>query len=361
MFSKLARTRDLATLMNEFRKEAKRRGVPVTDFVEACTPEEEEQMLLRAMRGPDVTRWGLPPRSALVAKPSTGVPAVDLAVDAAKAGDWRPAAAVLADSLGDWDLRTAAVRALGGVAANDDDWLAAWRAASRDDPHIAVVDAESIVYLAWSLRGSALAKDTTAEQALGFHRVLPRAEEAVARAAEGLPADPTPWDTLLTAARGLSYDHDRFAKVWREVMDRAPLHRGAHQSALQYWCAKWRGSTERMYAFAAEAAEKSPSLAVIMVQAAFEVDGWTRPDVQHALDVLVGWLDTDEANTVHLRDDLGWAAAALVDSGRAAEALPLFRRLGAYAGGSPWQNWDKPVVVFEQYRAKAAKASPRSA
>jgi hypothetical protein len=346
-------------LMRAYRKEAKRRGMRFTDLLDAVTPEEELELARKAFGGPNMERSGLVPSAELVGKTSSGVPAIEAAVEAAQRGEWEPAAEVLAESYGDWDLRARAVMSLADVAAGDDTWLTAWRDARPEERDIAVVDGEALMMLAWQLRGTARAQNTTAEQFGGFHRVLPRAEEVAEQAAKALPDDPTPWFSLVTIGRGLSYDHERFGRVWQGVVDRAPMHRAAHVSALQYWCAKWRGSHERMFAFAEEAIEKSPSLSGLMVQAAYEFDDpkvWRQSNVQDAIEVLLAWLAGEGSNSLHVRDDLGWAAMALVDSGRAAEAFPLFQRLGNYAGGAPWRYWDNSVLVFDQYRAKVVKA-----
>ena len=347
-------------VMRTFRAEAKQRGMSFVEFVDSITPEEQAALLARALPAPDMARWGMAPRDQLVAEGGSGSPAVDAAVAAAKKGDWTPAAEMMVESYGDWDLRARVVSSLAEVAADDDGWLTAWRAARPDDRHVAVVDAEALLLLAWQLRGSLLAKETRSDQFAGFRRVLPQAAEAATRAAEALPDDPTPWLTLVTAARGLGYDHARFAPLWQGVVDRAPLHRAAHDSALQYWCAKWRGSHERMFAFAEQAAAKSPSLSVLMLHAAHEFDEqtvWRQPNIQHALDTTLRWLDGDGADSLRARDDLGYAAMALVNSGRAAEAVPLFRKLGTYAGGSPWDYYASPVLTFDDYRVKACKAA----
>jgi hypothetical protein len=118
-----------------------------------------------------------------------------------------------------------------------------------------------------------------------------------------------------------------------------------------------------MWAFAEEGAARSPSLAVLMLHAAHESDrgkAWQQSNVRDALDALLGWLDTDGADSVSVLDDLGWAAFALVNSGRAAEAVPIFRRLGGYAGGAPWRLLSRPGYLFNEYRIKACKAAGSS-
>lgn len=357
MFS--ARHRAVARYLGE---EAKRRGVSVDEVGRSLTMAEMVDIVDRATPGRDLSRWGLPPRAALSVQRRTGNAAVDAAVESTRDGQWEPAAELMAEHYGEWDNRAAAVKLLGETAAHDDGWLNTWRAARSDDPHLAPVDCEGLTALAWRLRGSARAKDTTAEQFNHFHRVLTRAETSANQAIKSLPGDPTPWATLATIARGLSYDHRAFDRVWRGIVERAPLHRYGHETALQYWCAKWRGSEERMWAFAEESAAKSPSLAVLVLHAALESGNrkaWRQSNVRDALDLLLRSLASD-IDGVHVLADLSWAACALVESDRAAEAVPIFRRLGTYAGGLPWRLTGKPTYFFNEYRTRACKAAGNS-
>jgi hypothetical protein len=358
MFSR--RHRAVARYLGE---EAERRGVPIDEVASSLTMEEMVDIVDRATPGRDLSRWGLVPRAELTEWRRSGVTEIDDAAAAARGGEWTPAADLMGGSYGEWEHRAAAVILLAEAAAHDDGWLTAWRAARPDDRHVAPVDCEGLTVLAWQLRGGARAADTSADQFARFHRVLARAEAAAKAATETLPGDPTPWATLATIARGLSYDHTAFDRVWQGIVERAPLHRHGHVTALQYWCAKWRGSEERMWAFADEAAGKSPSLAVLVLQAAFESDRekvWRQSNVREALDVLLRWLESDGADSVHVLDDLGWAASALVNTDRAAEAVPLFRRLGGYAGGAPWRLTSKPTYFFNECRIKACKAAGNS-
>jgi hypothetical protein len=347
--------------MRALFKEAGRRGMTIDELSKTLTTQEISDIVDRATPGPDLTRWGLVPKADLVSTPSAGVPAVDGAVEAANGGDWKPAARLLADSLGQWDFHACAVDNLAEVAADDDAWLTAWRAECPDDAHTEVVDSAALITLAWQLRGTKQAAETSREQFADFRRVLAQAETAATAATRALPDDPTPWYTLVTIARGLGYDHARFDEIWQCLIERAPLHRRGHRSALQYWCAKWQGSHEKMLAFAEQAAASSPSLSMLVVRAAYEKQFedrqvWQQQNVRDAVDATLRWLETDGADNVDLRDDLGWAALALVESGRGGEAIPIFQRLGTYAGGQPWSYAGLPAGMFHEYRVRACKA-----
>lgn len=88
--------------------------------------------------------------------------------------------------------------------------------------------------------------------------MLERSCEEIGRAAALNPDDPTPYITEIWGALGLGYPHSRMGRLWTEITARAPHHYEARFSALQYWCAKWRGSEELATAFAERAAANAP-------------------------------------------------------------------------------------------------------
>lgn len=359
------------------RKEAKRRGLSWKAYLESTNAEElialcqeidpsiDPAELIEGLPSDppvDATRWGLPPRHALRTDLISPVPVITAAVTAARAGDWRPAAHLLNRSYGDWAMRAAAVHALAETVADDRTWLEAWRAAGiGDDRHIATVDAQGLLWLAWKLRGDNNNEHTSTQQHEAFVQLLPQAEAAAWKATELAQEDPTPWTTLVTLAMGLQFDNAKFGAVWRELLARDPLHRTGHEFAGQYWSGF---GADRMLAFALHAAAASPSLAFLIVQAAAEGEDenenvWQRADVHRALDAMLHWLGTPQGGGgVDASADRRWAAYGLVSAGRGAEALPLFQQLGIDASGTPWHYWgDAAIANFDRYRRRACAAT----
>lgn len=361
------------------RKEAKRRGLGWKAYMESTNAEElialcnevdptiDPAELIEGLPSDppvDATNWGLPPRHALRTDLISPVPVITNAVTAARAGDWRPAAHLLNRSYGDWAMRAAAVHALAETVADDRTWLEAWRAAgTRDDKHIAAVDAQGLLWLAWKLRGDGNNEHTSAQQHDAFVQVLPQAEAAAWKAAEMAQGDPTPWNTLVTLAMGLQYDNPKFGAVWRELLARDPLHRSGHEFAAQYWSGY---GADQMRSFALQAASASPSLAFLIVQAAAEIENetenenvWKMDEVQRALDAMLHWLATPQGGgSVDASADRRWAAYGLVCAGRGAEAVPLFQQLGVDASGTPWHYWgDAAIANFDRYRRRACAAT----
>ncbi|MFD7133068.1 hypothetical protein [Streptomyces sp. NPDC059894] len=249
-------------------------------------------------------------------------------------GDWHAAAELLRGIGRDWDRRSMAVGLLGGLAAEDDAWLLAWEAAHPDDPDAAVVRAGSTVTLAWRIRGAKRADHTTQEQFAGFHRMLHRSRDEMARAAALNPDDPTPYVTETSVALGLGYPHSEMDKLWAEITARAPHHYEGHWRALQYWCKKWRGSEQLAMEFAEQAAAKAPLgslLTVLPLIAHFEHD-----DSDDA--------EADRTPEMVARVDAGLADAAAADPAHV--RLPELRHLLAYY----LSLQDRDEMAIEQFR-----------
>ncbi|GHI05368.1 hypothetical protein AQI88_22980 [Streptomyces cellostaticus] len=267
------------------------------------------------------------------------------ALAAVQGGDWQPAAEVLRDIGRDWERRTTVTGLLGTLAAKEDAWLLAWEAARPEDPDAAVVRAQSTVYLAWELRGAKLAEYTTQEQFAGFRRTLTGAREEIARAAALNPDDPTPYITEIWVALGLGYPQAEMDKLWAEITTRAPHHFGAHLSALQYWCAKWRGSQQQAFDFAERAAAEAPLgslLSVLPLIAHFEHDEPTEVAADNTPEMVArvdaGLADAAAADPEHpgLAQLRHLLAFYLHLQDRHEAALKQFKLVDGYVDALPW-------------------------
>lgn len=340
-------------------REAKRRGVEFDQL-----PDEVVAVHLLPKSRPE--RYGLVPDTEVTSESPVEDPALAAVKADVAAGNWENAADLVAATHGDWDRRQRVTWTLGSLAAKDDTWLRAWSTGRPSDPHWLAVYAPSLVSLAWDIRGSARANKTSRSQFDGFHRVLAEAQDAAQAATAALPDDPTPWNTWLTLARGLSYGHDEFRTLWSELMARDPLHHNAHQQALQYWCRKWKGSNELAMEFALDAAARSPKFAALPLVAAFEASdtdssSWTAPAVVASLDSLLARLADQGSDTYLVREDRAYAIYALLELRRFDEAVGQFRALGALADAGPWSYSDMPLISFLTLRREAMKGASRAA
>ncbi len=185
---------------------------------------------------------------------------VDLAaaLEAARRGEWRPAAALLAAS-GDVDVRMDRIRTLTSESVDDARWLEEWFAA---DPHgglVTALRAELAMQRAWAARGAAHAEHTTRDQFESFATGLAQAERLAERAVELAPDDPTPWATLVEIARGQGVPQEEFERRVNGLFERAPHHVHGSFAVLQALCAKWMGSHETMFGCARDLAAEAPA------------------------------------------------------------------------------------------------------
>ncbi|GAU67368.1 hypothetical protein SSP35_04_04560 [Streptomyces sp. NBRC 110611] len=294
------------------------------------------------------------------------------AVSAALArGEWQPAAQALAAAGTDWERRSYLVGIIANRAADDDTWLRAWQAAHPDDPDAAVVQADAKVSLAWEIRGGGWAKDTTAEQFAGFHRVLDEAREDFARAqALALPGDPTPYLLQIPLYMGLGAPHEALHELWSEVTARAPYHYEAHWYALQYWLPKWRGSAELARDFTLRAATTAPLGNLLTM---FPLLNWYEQNDDEAPEAAYGWpemtglIDAALADVAAARPDhprlaevRHLLAYCLTKAERHQEAMEQFRQVDGYVDAVPWRYYTNPAKIYCHFRDQALKGTVRT-
>ncbi|WP_330459506.1 hypothetical protein OIB37_23135 [Streptomyces sp. NBC_00820] len=287
------------------------------------------------------------------------------ALAAVRAGDWQPAAELLRSLGRDWERRSAVAYLLAEPAAEDDAWLLEWEAARPEDPDAAVVRARSTVHLAWDIRGGKRAEYTTQEQFEGFHRTLRSAREEVRRAAALNPDDPTPYVAEIWVALGLGYPNAEMDKLWAEITTRAPHHYEAHFSALQYWCAKWRGSERLAFEFAERAAAEAPRgslLTALPLIAHFEHDESEDTEADNTPAMLArveaALADAAAADPAHPRlPELRHLLAFYLHlQNRPEAALEQFKLVDGHVNALPWRYRGNVAAYYCQVRNTVAQA-----
>ncbi|MFB7777496.1 hypothetical protein [Streptomyces bauhiniae] len=286
------------------------------------------------------------------------------ALAALRGGDWRPAADLMAAVGRDWEHRSLLTFRLADKAADDDTWLLAWEAERPEDPDAAVVRARSAVILAWRVRGGQRAQYTTGEQFEGFRRTLLQAREEVARAAALNPDDPTPYVAEIWLALGLGYPNAQMDDLWTEITARAPHHYEAHFSALQYWCAKWRGSERLATDFAERAAAGAPAgslLTALPLIAHFEHDDSDDTAADNTPEMVArveaALKDAAAADPAHPRlPELRHLLAYYLHlQGRDEAAVEHFRLVDGHVDALPWRYRNNKAEYFCQVRDTAVR------
>ncbi|WP_380284402.1 hypothetical protein [Kitasatospora purpeofusca] len=333
-----------------------------------------------ARAGFDPAAYGMPPRERL--DPTRAGPPTPLerrkrsqaVADAAWAGDWRPAAAYVAEAGDHWDERWERLGLLAAIAADGDGWLGAWRSAEPGNCDAATLEAKLMVHRAWEVRGSGYRNEVGDDAIEAFRELLPAAVEAARRAALLDPANPGPWVVIVTAARGAQFTPEQFQEAWDELMKRAWYHYDGHWQAMQYWCEKWFGSNKQMLAFAERAMDAAPPgspLGGIYLHALAELEGrrsiagtLASDKTKWRIENLAAQLRQvrpDDERLPQLRHLLAHFAGEVEAYG---VALEQFRAIGPWCGARPWTEQDDPVAAFDLARAlavKRAKAEPLAA
>ncbi|MGW3649541.1 hypothetical protein [Streptomyces sp. NPDC000878] len=300
----------------------------------------------------------------------------ETALDAVRGGGnggWKAAAELLRGIGQDWERRSLASYLLAEIAAGDDGWLLAWEAEGPQgtgDPDAALVRARSTVILAWDIRGDKLARHTTGEQFAGFHRLLQRSREEIARAAALNPDDPTPYVTEIWTALGLGYPHSEMDKLWSELTARDPHHYEAHFSALQYWCKKWRGSEQMATEFAERAVASAPLgslLTVLPLIVHFEHDGSVGSATDRTPEMIArvdaGLADAAAADPAHPRlpELRHLLAYYLSRQDRDEAAVEQFKLVDGYVNALPWRYDDGMTARYCRLRNQSAQAAVSAA
>ncbi|MBB2924594.1 hypothetical protein [Cellulomonas cellasea] len=313
------------------------------------------------------------PEEADFVEPDDALDDVDVraAREAALAGDWRPAAHLLAATT-DHDARYRRVSVLANAALWRSSWLDAWL---RDDPrdqHALAVRAQLAVGRAWEIRGG----EWTPKSPDRFLDALADAEGCAREAIAVTPSDPSPHVSLLTAARGQQVDRDEFDRRLAGLLAVAPDHLEGHEAALQYKAAKWFGSADEMFAFAREASARATpgtALALLVVVAHVEhvlmltsrspklankhaENPATRAEIAAAE---ARWRGPDGPSPVgrsRAHNLLAFAWWLAEDADAAREHLAHTRE---HLSSWPWEYADEPTTVHAQVQAWArARTGP---
>jgi len=321
------------------------------------------------------TEFGLAPRARLdpdrAGPPLSGerAEAVPAVMAAARLGEWQPVAAYVEAAGRDWDERWYRQELALTLADENDGWLEQWRRARPDSCTAATVHALLLVQRAWAIRGSGYAHSVPANRMAHFRVGLQAAMDAAREAAALADEDPGPWVVMVTAARGLPYEHDEFQELWEGLVTRAPYHYAGHLEALQRWCAKWDGSDELMMRFAERAVHRAPAgspLAGIYLYALDERTSGSDPrafpsqraagelleSVAHSLSLVA----PDDPRLPCLRHRL---AGRLMEVRRYDAALEQFLLIGPWCGAKPWTDAKDPVAAFDTARGLASTRSRR--
>ncbi|MDG4857658.1 hypothetical protein P8605_05720 [Streptomyces sp. T-3] len=292
---------------------------------------------------------------------------LDAARGAALAGRWMPAARLLAADRQDAALHQERMEWLATMAGTETrGWLDAWLSARPDDPDALTLHGCALVHHAWEIRGGAADDRTDGSRLAAFRELVAQAEPVLRRATRSAPLDATPWAGLAQVGLGVGYPAERMREILTEVESRAPGHYSAHRTVLQYFCPKWWGTHEELFAFARSASDVPAGhpLRMLPVQAWFEYADdqdepascvWSRPEAVTAVDRALEGGGPSWHPAV--AEDRSLLAYALYEQSRYLECYEQFRIIGGRASSSWWsrvESFDGPAEFLDKRSTVAA-------
>ncbi|WP_019631099.1 hypothetical protein [Actinomadura atramentaria] len=214
------------------------------------------------------------PRAAQVisGRPWTD-PALDQAVTAVGDRYFRFGAHVLAESRADPEVRSLRVEALAKAAIGWSGGVEALLAEDPRNPDLWLWLGRTRVEEAWSIRPDGRARAVQAAGFTAYAKLMRGAREPLLTAAELLPDDPVPWESMLWLALGLDLDREEKDLLWERASARCPTLYGAHVARVVSLSPQWGGDPDEMFDFARVAmgtADRADPRAALVPLAYFE-------------------------------------------------------------------------------------------
>jgi hypothetical protein len=283
---------------------------------------------------------------------------------AAERGDW-PEIQRIYGGLGSWEMRTAAVRAVGEVAGSE----RFLEPAAQADGLARLMLASRYVELGWEARTAARAPRVSQDQFKTFHEHLRSAEKLLIDITAEDPANAAAWTMRLMTVRGLELGQSEALRRYERLAAHHPHHLAGQWQILQQLCPKWGGTFEKLHAYASERTAASPpgSMNAILVVNAHLEHGMSLEGAERLM-----YLQNPP-----VRDDVYRAAAHSVlhpafqpghnwvsahsyfamfhsVAGDRNAAAVHFRAMGGWATREPWSHFfGSPEQKFVEHRSAA--------
>lgn len=225
-------------------------------------------------------------------------PVLDQAVDAVRERYLRTAVSCIAQTRRDPEHRSLRVEALARAARG---WSQGIESMLRDDPgnpDLLLWLGRTRIEEAWQVRPTSRGRAVQAADYRAFTKMVQSARSPLMAAAEHLPDDPVPWESMMWAGLALELEPAHRDDLWRRARERCPTLYGANAARVITLSPQWGGVAEEMFDFArvaASTAGREDPRAALMPLAYFE------HFVQERSGILRGsssWFSDDEVREV---------------------------------------------------------------
>jgi hypothetical protein len=184
-------------------------------------------------------------------------PLLDRAVDAVSQQYLREGVSCVAESRGDPELRSLRVEGLARAARGWSHGIEAMLADDPGNPDLLVWLGRTRIEEAWRIRPTSRGRAAQAADYRAFTKMVQSARSSLLAAAERLPDDPVPWESMMWVGLALELEPEQRDEIWQHVRERCPTLYGANAARVITLSPQWGGVAEEMFDFARVAAGTS--------------------------------------------------------------------------------------------------------
>lgn len=199
------------------------------------------------------------PRPAQVVRDKPWIdPALDQAVDAVADQYLRSAIPVLAATREDPELRSLRIEALAKAATGWSQGIESLLASDPGNPDLLLWLGRTRLEEAWRIRPAPRGRAVQAAGYQAFTKMAQSARAPLTAAAEALPGDPVPWESMMWLGLALELDAADRDGLWQQAERRCPTLYGASVARVVTLSPQWGGVAEEMFDFARLAMSTAP-------------------------------------------------------------------------------------------------------
>lgn len=199
------------------------------------------------------------PRPARVLRDRPWIdPVLDQAVDAVAGRYLRSAIPAIAATRHDPELRSLRIEALARAATGWSQSIESLLASDPGNPDLLLWLGRTRLEEAWKIRPAPRGRAVQAAGYQAFTKMAQSARIPLAAAAEALPDDPVPWESMMWLGLALELDAEHRDALWQQAERRCATLYGANVARVVTLSPQWGGVAEEMFDFARVAMSMAP-------------------------------------------------------------------------------------------------------